>query len=156
MIDIGRYQLMLKAVVHNWGLKGSGDWSKIEWRIFYDGSYEVIKVFAPSHAAYNVFLEGNVRTNVRTEPEEEKTTGVMAYEAFIKLEEAIKCKPWGGPSLCADGCDGDAWEIESYREDGSVENTSGKPGYIYGQRVLETIVSLLPRDYNSFSFGFVY
>ena len=45
-------------------------------------------------------------------------------------------------------CDGVAWEIESYREDGSVENTSGKLDYIYGHRVLETIVSLLPDDGN--------
>ena len=34
------------------------------------------------------------------------------------------------------------------REDGSVENTSGKLDYIYGHRVLETIVSLLPDDGN--------
>ena len=43
-----------------------------------------------------------------------------------------------------------AWELEAYREDGSIEKTSGKLGYIYGDRVLETIVSLLPQDGNHY------
>ena len=41
-------QPLLKAVEHNWGLMGPGDWSEVRWRIFYDGSYEVISTFRPS------------------------------------------------------------------------------------------------------------
>ena len=45
-------QPLLKAVEHNWGLMGPGDWSEVRWRIFYDGSYEVISTFNPSFESF--------------------------------------------------------------------------------------------------------
>ena len=33
-------QPLLKAVEHNWGLTGPGDWSEVRWLVLYDGSYE--------------------------------------------------------------------------------------------------------------------
>ena len=72
----------------------------------------------------------------------------MDEETFAKLKKAIKQKPWRNPSIRCDGCDGVAWQIESYSENGNIENTSGEVDYIYGHRVLETIVSLLPEDGN--------
>ena len=140
-------QPLLKAVEHNWGLMGPGDWSEVRWRIFYDGSYEVISTFNPSFESFEK-IEEMLKRHERPKPVKKKTTGRMADEAFPKLCEAIKCEPWRDPSLDVHACDGVAWEIESYREDGSVENTSGKLDYIYGHRVLETIVSLLPDDGN--------
>ena len=137
-------QPLLKAVEHNWGLMGPGDWSEVKWRVFYDSSYEVISTFNPSSEAY----DDAWKRNERPKPVKKKTTGKMADEAFSKLREAIKCGPWRDPSLDVDACDGVAWEIESYWEDGGIENSSGKLGYIYGHHVLETIVSLLPDDGN--------
>lgn len=137
-----RKQPLLKAVEYNWGLKGPGDWSEVRWCVFYDGSYEVILVFNPSYEAFDDAWE----RNERPEPVKKKTTGRMADEAFSKLREAVKCGLWKDPSPDIDACDGTAWEIESCREDGGIENTSGDIGYIYGHRVLETIVRYLPDD----------
>ena len=137
-------QPFLKAVEHNWGLMGPGDWSEIKWHIFYDGSYEVISTFRPSSEDY----DDAWKRNEQPKPVKKKTTGKLADDVISKLREAIKCEPWRDPSLDVHACDGVAWEIESYRKDGSVENTSGKLDYIYGHRVLETIVSLLPDDGN--------
>ena len=36
--------------------------------------------------------------------------------------------------------------MKSYRDDGSIDQTSGKLDYIYGHKNLEMIVSLLPSD----------
>ncbi len=135
-------QPLLKAVQYNWDLIGPGDWTEVKWRIFYDGSYEITSTF---NASFEDYKNAHERKE-RPEPEKKKTTGEMADEDFSKLREAIKCEPWRDPFLNVDACDGVAWEIESYREDGGIENTSGKPTYIYFQRVLEEIVSLLPID----------
>ena len=126
-----RYPL-LKAVEHNWGLTGPGDWNEVKWLIFSDGSYEMVSKF-------NTYEEtGN------------KTVGQMNKKVFNKLRKTLKRKEWRDPSLNVFAHDGVAWEIELYREDGSIEKTSGKRGYIYGHRVLETIVSLLPSDGNRY------
>ena len=136
--------LLLKAKEYNWGLLGPGDWSEVEWQVYYDGSFEVISTFNPSFVACKEMLKKDDRPKlVRT-----KTTGKMNKKTFSKLQEAIKNEPWRDPSLNVSGCDGVAWEIESYSENGSIKHTSGKPDYIYGHRVLETIVSLLPKEGN--------
>ena len=171
-------QPLLKAVEHNWGLTGPGDWSKVRWRIFYDGSYEVVSTFNPSsddchdahdihsapdaycvNEAYNAHNDHCVhdtldahnardawKRNERPKPVKKTVKGRMTGEAFSKLCDAIKCEPWRDPALDVSACDGVAWEIESYRKDGNIENTSGELDYIYGHRVLETIVSLLPGE----------
>ncbi len=137
-------RLLLKAIEHNWGLTGPGDWSEVQWNIFYDGTYEVVSFFRPSFEACKNAMER------KEQPEfvKKKSTGELDNEVFFKLRETIKQKQWRDPSLEVYAFDGVAWEIESFREDGSIENTSGKLGYIYGHRVLETIVSLLPDDGN--------
>ena len=131
-------QLLLKATEHNWGLTGPGDWSEVEWRIFRDGSYEIVSSFRPSFEAYE--NEGKPR------PTKKKSKGIMDGADFAKLQEALKREPWRDPAIDVFACDGVAWEIESYKEEGSVEKTSGKLDYIYGHSVLETIVDLLPAD----------
>ena len=175
-------QPLLKAAEHNWGLTGPGDWSKIRWLIFYDGSYEVVSTFNPSSEDYQNahdnqdVLDANCvqkahdnqnanfvhvaheahddqeahnahnawKRNERPKPAKKTVKGRMTDEDFSRLCAAIKCEPWRDSVVDATACDGVAWEIQSYREDGSIENTSGKLGYIYGHRVLETIVGLLP------------
>ncbi|MBR4500829.1 MAG: hypothetical protein IKP22_02920 [Clostridia bacterium] len=137
-------RLLLKAVEHNWSLTGPGSWNEIKWLIFYDGYFQVVSVFTPTFEVINK-RETQKCTEQRT-PVMKKTAGRMPDEAFAKLREAIKCEPWRDPALHVSACDGAAWEIESYGEDGSIESTSGKLDYIYGHRVLEKIVSLLPGD----------
>ncbi len=133
---------LLKAVEHNWGLLGPGSWCTVQWIIYHDGSYEVISTFNPS----SDLIEEMMKRNEYPKPVKKKKTGKMSAKRFSKLREAIKHEPWRDPSIESGGCDGVAWEIKSYREDGSTEYTSGKLGYIYGHRVLETIVNLLPED----------
>lgn len=135
---------LLKAIEHNWGMMDPGDWSEVKWNIFYDGSYEVISTFNPTFEAYEEMLQ----RDDHPKPVKKKTTGRMDEETFSKLREAMKHEPWRDPTLDVDACDGVAWEIESYEDDGRVRSTSGKLDYIYGHRVLETIVSLLPADGN--------
>ena len=136
---------LLKAVKHNWGLMGPGDWNEVKWLIFPDGTYEVVTTFIPSFRAYEE-IEEMLKRHERPKPVKKITTGKLADEVLSKLQEAIKCEPWRDPSLVVHACDGVAWEIESYRDEGSIEKTSGNLDYIYGHRVLETIVSLLPSD----------
>ena len=127
-----RKWLLMKAIEYNWDEMGPGDWESIEWLIFSDGSYEMVSKF-------NTYEEtGN------------KTVGQMNKKVFDKLRKTLKRNEWREPSLNVFAHDGVAWEIESYREDGSIEKTSGELGYIYGHRVLETIVSLLPSDGNRY------
>lgn len=39
--------------------------------------------------------------------------------------------------------DGVAWKIDYYSTDGNILNSSGKLGYIYGEKLLEDIVKVL-------------
>lgn len=131
-----RYPL-LKAVEHNWDLIGPGDWVKVKWLIFSDGFYEVVSIFNPSF--YDIEIP---------RPVKKKTSGQMGVWAFSKLRKALKRKPWRNPSLEVCTFDGVAWKMKSYREDGSIDKTSGKLDYIYGHKNLERIVRLLPSDGN--------
>lgn len=133
-----RYPL-LKAVEHNWGLIGPGDWTKVKWLIFPDGSYEVVTTFNPSFDAIEEIEK-------MSKPTKKKITCQMDNKTLSKLRKALKREPWRNPptEICAS--DGVAWEIESYLDDGSVDKTSGKLDYIYGHKALEKIVSLLPSN----------
>lgn len=149
---INNTKLLLMAEERNWGLMGPGDWSEVKWRIFRDGSYEVISKFNPTFEDYEKASDGREHPKA----DRKKITGKMEDADFTKLRAAIKCVPWRDPSIDVDAFDGVAWKIESYKEDGIVENTSGKLDYIYGHSVLETIVSLLPDDSgNYYSSAFV-
>ena len=134
--------LFLKAVEHNWGLAGPGDWNTVTWLIYHDASYDIISAFNPS------LEDAEIDESFLPKLVEKKVAGAMESDDFSKLCEAIKIDPWRDPSLDVHACDGVAWKLEAYREDGSIEKTSGKLGYIYGDRVLKTIVSMLPKDEN--------
>ena len=125
---------------------GPGDWNTVTWLIYNDGSYDIISAFNPTMEDKDIVEIFN--SNERPKLVEKKTTGAMGQDAYLRLCEAIKSDPWRDPTLDVHACDGVAWELEAYSEDGSIEKTSGKLGYIYGHRVLETIVSLLPQDEN--------
>lgn len=72
----------------------------------------------------------------------------MGKIAFARFKRAIEREPWRDPSIFVKAYDGVAWIIESYKENGTIEKTSGELGYIYGHRTLEAIVKLLPKDGN--------
>lgn len=136
--------LFLKAVEHNWGLAGPGDWNTVTWLIYHDASYDIISAFNPS------LEDAEIEESFLPKLVEKKVAGTMESDDFSKLCEAIKIDPWRDPTLDVHACDGVAWELEAYDKDGSIDKTSGTLGYIYGNRVLETIVSLLPHDGNHY------
>lgn len=136
--------LLLKATEHNWGLKGLGDWNTVTWLIYHDASYDIISVFNPTTE------DAEIEENFLPKQVENKVAGAMKPDDFSKLCEVIKSDPWRDPTIDVHACDGVAWELEAYDMDGSLEKTSGTLGYIYGNRVLETIVSLLPQDGNPY------
>ena len=74
-------QPLLKAVEHNWGLTGPGDWSEVRWLVFYDGSYEVISTFSPSSEDY----DDAWKRNEQPKPVKKKTTGKLADDVISKL-----------------------------------------------------------------------
>ena len=126
-----RKWLLLKAIECNWDEIGPGDWTETKWLIFSDGSYEIVSSFD---------------LNYESPKKTKKTNGQMNGKDFVKLQKALRRKQWRDPSLDVIAFDGVAWEIELYRDDGSIANTSGKLGYIYGHRALEKIVRLLPSE----------
>lgn len=142
-------KLHLKAIEHNWGRMRSGDWNTVTWLIYYDGSYDIISQFNPAIEPDD--LVDIFNRNERPRLIEKKQTGEMDSVIFSKLCEAIKCEPWRDPTIDVIADDGVAWELVAFSDNGSVEKTSGKLDYIYGHRVLETIVSLLPTDGNLYS-----
>ena len=137
--------LLLKVINQNWNLNGPGDWVETTWRIFNDGSYEVISSFNPSVED----LEEMLRTKRQPKPVRKKRIGIMDETSLSKLQMALKCDPWRDPFVDNFDCDGDAWDISLFKEDGSINKTSGILDYIYGHRVLETIVSCLPLELHS-------
>lgn len=120
--------LILFAYNENWGLIGPGDWNSATWRIFSDGSYSLVSEFLPGD-----------------EPEDlVRRSGKMRTPSFQKLMDAISCE-WDKPLIESGGCDGDAWVIEQYDENGNVFRSNGSLGYIYGKEKIERIIKLLPR-----------
>lgn len=139
-VQKARKQMILKAINYNWNMAGPGDWENSTWHVYEDGSYILRSVFRPSSAAY----EDSIITKKEPKSTILKISGIMDEAAYIKLKEAIKREPWREPSINHDACDGEAWKITSYKEDGSIEKSSGEIGYIYGNCVLENITRLLP------------
>ncbi len=76
--------LLLKAVEHNWGLMGYGDWSEITWHIFNDGSFDIVAAFNPDFKDYKEIREMLGR-NELPKPVKKKKTGKMDKEAFQNL-----------------------------------------------------------------------
>ena len=136
-----RQGLLLKAVEHNWSEMGPRDWETVTWFVYYDGSYEIIETINPPiHIQKGFDTIARCKNGVIVR----KRKGTMENKAFSVLKRAMQQDPWKNPVLETDADDGVAWKIESYRDDGRVEKSSGKLGYIYGNRTLERIVSFLP------------
>ena len=141
-----RQGLLLKAVAHNWSEIGPGDWETVTWFVYYDGSYEIIETINPPiHIQKGFDTIPRCKNGVIVR----NRKGMMGNKNFSLLKRAMQPDPWKDPALEIDADDGVAWKIKSYREDGRVEKSSGKLGYIYGNRILERIVSLLPSDGNT-------
>ncbi len=70
----------------------------------------------------------------------------MKESELAELKEAVNAEIWRPPDEIITGFDGVAWELMSYKADGSIDKSSGPPGYIWGNVVLEAIVSLLPPE----------
>ena len=132
--------LVLIATEENWGLIGPGDWTKVVWNIFSDGYYEKIVYFYPTDYDDEFLKKHHIRKK------QKKNTGRMKLKSIKKLCKELSREPWRDPTIEIDACDGVAWQIESYNEDGSIDKTSGDVDYIYGHIILENIVSLLPDD----------
>lgn len=131
-------RLMLKAVLHNWGMLCAydGSWLTVTWKIFDNGSYRI------DEESFHI-PEAHDRHELVDRRDHVLSKGRMDPETFEKLLSALDRDPWRDPEIVSDGCDGVAWEINQYAN-GKVIRSSGKPGYIYGQKNLERIVSLLP------------
>ena len=139
--------LVLKAEIHNWSLIGPGSWETATWYVFNTGSYllesseiltekEIDEIMAAQE--YRGDPDRFCRRSVKR--------GRFSEKNFSELIAAMEQKPWRDPSVICDACDGEAWEITQFAEDGSIVQTSGEVDYIYGNRILETIVSLLPHS----------
>ena len=118
--------LILMACNENWSLRKQGDWERVVWHIFNDGSYQIETGFAPIHDPENY---------VRRE-------GRMKTLSFQKLMEVLS-SDWDTDSRNIDACDGDAWAIDQY-ENGDMIRSSGPLGYVYGKEAIERIIDLLP------------
>lgn len=128
--------MLLKAESHNWGLIGPGDWTSTEWYIYEDGFYRIdrryntdMDVLRNRYNAYSVLIRGG---------------GILESVELQELQRLIAVIPWRDEAINSDACDGVAWAIEAYDEKGNIINSSGPLNYIYGQRVLEEISSLMP------------
>lgn len=134
-------KLMLEAIADNWGLCRAGDVHKIVWEINYDMTFTVT-TYVPVLNPENKDDLPYVRCYV--------DQGVMEKEHFDKLRLLSDKKPWRTRDKI-DACDGVAWTIKLYSEEGTILNSSGKTGYIYHEEVLEKIVDALPAwDRNNF------
>ena len=129
--------LLMKAVQYNWSLHGAGEWTESKWRVFTNGTYELTVSFLPNFDD----IPEKVKSGRSTK---KKKTGVIDRKTFAQLREALEAEPWEKSAEDTFACDGVGWEIILYHEDGSILKTSGKPGYIYGNKTLEKIVAFLP------------
>ena len=129
--------MLLNAELHNWSLIGPGDWTTVTWFIYYDKSYVIGREFNPEW--------DDVKADVR-DRRLLVERGTLDDKRFEELKNLIDVDPWIDPRIRCDACDGVAWIIEAFSENGNIMKTSGKLGYIYGQKVLEAIVDCLPSD----------
>ena len=129
--------LLLVAKEYNWSMIGPGDWYLTSWKVFSDGSYRINAWFIPEENSDKWEKRKRVRR---------RYNGKMNQEQFDNLLDLLSIDNWGNPERCIDACDGTAWEIEQYSPNGTVIESSGRIGYIYGDGTLENIVSCLPKE----------
>ena len=142
--------LLLTAKKHNWYMIGPGDWTVVSWRIFSDKSYRITISFMKDHGSIEKAFEMELMRKRRNIHNYKRQSGVMSVDQFEKLKEVLDKESWRDPKLRIDACDGEAWEICHYSSEGELLRSSGPLGYIYGEEVLETIVSCLPEVNESF------
>ena len=139
--------LILKAEIHNWSMKGPGSWDTATWYVFNTGSYRLETSEIPTENEIDKIMAAQ---ESRGDPDRFRRRsvkkGVLSEEKLPELANTMERKPWRDPSIICDACDGEAWVITQFAEDGSIVQTSGEVDYIYGNRILETIVSLLPHS----------
>ncbi len=128
------HELFLKAVEHNWSLHGPGDWNIVEWEIYYDHTYATKVSFIPKRDQVT-YESIDVPPIINT--------GKLDDKMFSDLEALLKTKVWRDPLIDIQACDGVAWKIDYYSSEGKIINSSGKLGYIYGEKLLGDIVNFL-------------
>ena len=126
--------IILNAVEHNWSLHGPGDWDTVEWIIYYDHTYKTRVDFVPEY---------DWKTNETINVAPIINTGKLDDKMFSDLEALLKTKAWRDPLIDIQACDGVAWKIDYYSFEGKIINSSGKLGYIYGEKLLGDIVKML-------------
>ncbi len=126
--------IILIAVEHNWSRHGPGDWDTVEWIIYYDHTYKTKVEFVPEY---------DWKTNETDIITPIINTGKVDDKMFSDLEVLLKTKAWRDPLIDIQACDGVAWKIDYYSSEGKIINSSGKLGYIYGEKLLGDIVKML-------------
>ena len=134
--------LLLLAEDHNWGFKRAPCWESTTWRVFSDRSYEIESQYLRKPDEDELQRISSYSQLILTK----KKRGKMRMSSFEKLLAAMETDPWRTLGLDVQACDGEGWKIEMYDPEGIVIRSSGELGYIYGEPVLETIASLLPRS----------
>jgi hypothetical protein len=126
--------IILNAVEHNWGRHGPGDWDTVEWVIYYNHTYETKVDFVAKY---------DWKTNKTINVPQIINTGKIDDKTFSDLEALLKTKAWRDPNIDIQASDGVAWKIDYYSSEGKIINSSGKLGYIYGEKLLGDIVKML-------------
>lgn len=134
--------MMLVAEKHNWGLGGFGKWKSVTWIVNYDMSYTIITKHNPDQEAWE-------REDLPS-PVRNTYPGEMKKDDFTALKTLLETDQWRTPGLEIHACDGEAWKIDFYSVDGELIRSSGELGYIYGEKVLQKIVSMLPDTNDSY------
>lgn len=136
--------LLLKVEQHNWGFMQADNWSSSVWYIYSNRSYKRISYYLPSMEEYYQRME-LVRYNSHEETYNRISRyGKISEKRYSRVMELLSSEQWRNTEKQIKGCDGSAWEIEQYSEDGSLVRTSGDVDYIYGNSILESLVSLMP------------
>ena len=127
---------ILSAEEHNWQLCGWGDWSTITWHVYSNGFIQMFREYIPDQDVVDKYPD--------TKSILLKGISSINSEKLNRLKQLISEKIWRDPEIRSGGCDGTAWIMEAFDEDGNTIKTSGDLDYIYGQKVLEEIAELLP------------
>ena len=130
------HKIMLKASEYNWSLHGPGDWNTVEWEIYHDRTFKTKVSFVPKY-------DRETKVSVDVMPIEK--SGTMEENDFVELQSLLNTKVWRDPNIEVRAYDGEAWKIDYYSADGDKINSSGKKGYIYGEKVLIDSVNFLAK-----------
>ncbi len=136
--------LLLQVEQHNWGFMQAGSWSSTVWYIYSNRSYKRMSYYHLSMEEYYQRIE-LVGYNSREETFNRISRyGKISEKRYTRMMKLLSSEQWRNPEEQISGCDGSAWKIEQYSEDGSLVRTSGDVDYIYGNSILESLVSLMP------------